>query len=168
MARTQHAVSRATADLPHKTFILDNGAYSMKAGFAPNESISDSEILEACDVIPNCIVRDRERKTYVAAQCQDVKQWSEATFRRSVENGQLVNWEAQKEIWDRSFFDQRTASSKVFIQNPPDTTLVLTEAPNTMPALQKNADEIIMEEWGFGGYMRVVGGCNNPRETPDT
>lgn len=69
-----------------------------------------------------------------------------------------MNWEAEKEIWDYSFFDEKTANKGLLIKEPEDTTLVLTEAPNTMQALQRNADEIIMEEWAFGGYARVVGG----------
>jgi actin-related protein 6 len=79
-------------------------------------------------------------------------------FRRPVEKGYIVNWEAQKEIWENAFFDEKTARSKdLRIESPEDTTLVLTEAPNALPTLQKNADEIVMEEWGFGGYVRCVG-----------
>lgn len=83
-------------------------------------------------------------------------------FRRPVEHGQIVSWEAQKEIWDQSFFDEKTAQRDLLIAQPEETTLILTEAPNTIPALQKNADEIIMEEWRFGGYSRVVGGYGRP------
>jgi actin-related protein 6 len=75
-----------------------------------------------------------------------------------VERGQLVSWEAEKEIWDHSFFDELTAKRDLLVKQPENTTLILTEAPNTLPFLQRNADEIIMEEWGFGGYARVVGG----------
>lgn len=70
----------------------------------------------------------------------------------------MVNWQAEKEIWEHTFFDTKTARKEVSCPDPGDTTLVLTEAPNSMAALQKNADEIIMEEWGFGGYVRCVGG----------
>lgn len=141
--------------------MLDNGAFTIKAGFAPSENISDAENLQSCEVIPNCIVRSRERKTYVAAQSDKITQWSEAVFRRPIENGQLVSWEAEKEIWENSLFDEKTASKKAFIQDPADTTLMFAESPNTIPALQKNADEIVMEEWGFGGYMRVAGGWSS-------
>ncbi|RMZ90245.1 hypothetical protein DV736_g2521, partial [Chaetothyriales sp. CBS 134916] len=86
----------------------------------------------------------------------DVTQWSEAVFRRPVEHGQVVSWEAQMEIWDSSFFNTKTAHKDLLITNPEDTTFIFGEHPNTLPALQKNADEIIMEEWGFGGYMRTL------------
>jgi actin-related protein 6 len=156
--RATKSSARATPGLPPTTFVLDNGGYSVKAGFAPDrKSVSDEEVLSKCHTIPNALVRTRDRKVYVGAQAEDITQWSEALFRRPVENGQVVSWEAQKEIWDQSFFDERTAPKDLLIKNPEDTTLIFTEPPNTMPALQKNADEIIMEEWGFGGYYRVIG-----------
>lgn len=158
MARAPKTAAHTAAHIPQSTFILDNGAYSIKAGFAPVTETSDNDILQACNIVPNCLVRSRERKVYVAAQSEDIIQWSEAVYRRPVENGQLVNWEAEKEIWDYSFFDEKTASRTCFVADPTDTTLLLAESPNTMPALQKNTDEIVMEEWGFGAYMRTVGG----------
>ena len=157
MPRTSKPSARSVPGLPSSTFILDNGGYSIKAGFAPSEPKSNAEALSKCHIIPNALVRSRDKKTYVGAQCEEITQWSEALFRRPVENGQVVSWEVQKEIWDLSFFDDRTARKDLLIKNPEDTTLIFTEAPNTMPALQKNADEIIMEEWGSGGYSRVVG-----------
>ena len=156
--------ARASPGLPAKSFVVDNGGYSIKAGFAPeSEEEIDEQILLRCHVVSNSIVKTRDRKTYVASQMdKDVTQWSEAVFRRPVERGQVVSWESQKEIWDFSFFDERTAQKDMLISQPEETTLILGEHPNTLPALQKNEDEIIMEEWGFGGYMRTSGklGCN--------
>jgi len=157
MPRTSKASARAPPVLPPKIFVLDNGGHSIKAGFAPSKSLSDTEILSTCHIIPNALVRTRDRKTYVGAQSEEIAHWSEALFRRPVENGQIVSWEAQKEIWDQSFFDERTAAKDLLIKNPEETTLLFTEPPNSMQTLQKNADEIIMEEWGFGGYSRVIG-----------
>lgn len=155
--RTSRASARAVPGLPSKTFILDNGAYNIKAGFAPVRSASDIDAIAGCHTIPNALVKTRDRKTYVGAEAQGISQWSEAHFRRPVENGQVVSWEAQKEIWDRSFFDEHTAHKDVWVKSPEETTLIFTEPPNAMPALQKNADEIIMEEWQFGGYTRMIG-----------
>lgn len=150
--------ARGPAGLPAQTFIIDNGEYSLKAGFAPAEQQDDSTSLSQCLVIPNSIVKTRDRKTHVAAQMdKDITQWSEAVFRRPVEHGQVVSWEAQKEVWDFSFFDDRSASKDLLITQPEETTLILGENSNVLPALQKNEDEIIMEEWGFGGYMRTSG-----------
>ena len=145
--------------LPASTFVIDNGAYSIKAGHAPDAARADSDILSRCHTIPNALARNRDKRTYVASQLDaQVSQWNDAIFRRPVERGQLVSWEAEKEIWDHSFFDEKTAKRDSLVKQPEETTLILTEAPNTMPILQKNTDEIVIEEWGFGGYARVVGG----------
>lgn len=145
-------------NIPAKTFILDNGAYTMKAGYAPGSS--SEEALSACTSIPNALVKTRDNRIVIGSQLStNVSDWNEAMFRRPVEKGYLVNWEAEREIWEQSFFDDKaTALNKnLRIAAPEDTTLVLTEAPNAMPALQKNTDEMVMEEWGFGGYVRCLG-----------
>ncbi|KAF7510513.1 hypothetical protein GJ744_006359 [Endocarpon pusillum] len=157
MPKATKPAVRDSQFLPSSTFILDNGAFSMKAGFAPSLPLADADTLKRCHVVQNSLARTRDKRTYVAAQQDNISQWSEAIFRRPVERGQLVNWEAEKEIWDCSFFDEKTAHPDLFVKGPDSTTLILTEAPNTMQALQRNADEIIMEEWGFGGYARIVG-----------
>ena len=157
MPKATKPAVRDSQFLPSSTFILDNGAFSMKAGFAPSSSLTDADTLKRFHAVPNSLARTRDKRTYIAAQQDTISQWSEAIFRRPVERGQLVNWEAEKEIWDYSFFDEKTAHPDLFVKEPDDTTLILTEAPNTMQALQRNADEIIMEDWGFGGYARMVG-----------
>lgn len=147
--------------LPEKTFIIDNGAYTMKAGYAPDSALPEDETkaLSACTAIPNALAKTRGNRVFIGSQLSThVTDWNEVMFRRPVEKGYIVNWEAQKAIWDHSFFDEKTARNKdLQVANPEETTLVLTEAPNALPALQKNADEIVMEEWGFGGYVRCIG-----------
>lgn len=88
--------------LPEQTLIVDNGAYSIKAGFAT--PLSDSE--EDCHVIPNCMARSRDKRVWVGSQLESCKDFGEMAFRRPVEKGYLVNWEAEKEIWDSTFFDK--------------------------------------------------------------
>lgn len=133
----------------------------MKAGYAADSLPSDSDTTasSACSVIPNTLVKTRGNNVYIGAQLNShVTDWNELMFRRPVEKGYIVNWEVQKEIWEHSFFDDKTTRAKELrIANPEETTLLLTEAPNALPALQKNADEIVMEEWGFGGYLRTIG-----------
>lgn len=145
--------------LPSKVFIVDNGAYTMKAGYAPaTTEDTASDPLSSCLAIPNALARTRDKHIHTGAHVNKISDWNEATFRRPVEKGYLVNWEAQREIWEHTFFDEKTAQTpEIKCADPRDTTLILTEAPNAMAALQKNADEIIMEEWGFGGYARCIG-----------
>jgi actin-related protein 6 len=147
--------------LPEKTFIIDNGAYTIKAGYAPprlpTQNADDS--LSSCVTIPNALARTRDNRIFVGAQLSThISDWNEAVFRRPVEKGYIVNWEAQKEIWEQAFFDEKTVRSKeARVADPAETTLILADTPNGLPALQRNADEMVMEEWGFGGYARIVG-----------
>ncbi|OKL62487.1 Actin-like protein arp6 [Talaromyces atroroseus] len=151
--------------LPEKTFIIDNGAYTIKAGYAPAKLTPQNEddALSACATIPNALAKTRDNRVFVGAQLSThISDWNEVVFRRPVEKGYIVNWEAQKEIWEQAFFDEKTVRNKeARIPNPEETTLVLTDTPNGLPALQRNADEMVMEEWGFGGYARIVGSTMN-------
>ncbi|KAJ6080016.1 hypothetical protein N7467_009769 [Penicillium canescens] len=143
--------------LPDKTFVIDNGAYMIKAGYAsdlpPEESVS------ACTSIPNTLVKTRDNKIVIGSQLSTVTDWNEAMFRRPLEKGYVSNWEAEREIWDQSFFDEKASArnKNTRIADPENTTLVLTEAPNALPILQRHSDEMVMEEWGFGGYVRCIG-----------
>lgn len=87
--------------LPEQTLIVDNGAYTIKAGFA-----KPSPKLDDCHVVPNCIARDRERKVWVGSQLNTCNDFGEMAFRRPVEKGYLVNWEGEKGIWESTFFDK--------------------------------------------------------------
>ncbi|KAL8750175.1 MAG: hypothetical protein Q9184_006519, partial [Pyrenodesmia sp. 2 TL-2023] len=89
--------------LPSQTLVVDNGAYTIKAGFAaPNPDLTD------CHVIPNCLARERDRKVWVGAEIESCRDFGEMAFRRPVEKGYLVNWEAEKAIWDSSFLDPKS------------------------------------------------------------
>lgn len=87
--------------LPEQTLIVDNGAHTMKAGF-----VASSPVSEDCQVIPNCIARERGKRVWVGAQLEKCKDFGEIAFRRPVEKGYVVNWEAEKAIWDTTFIDQ--------------------------------------------------------------
>lgn len=87
---------------PPNTLIVDNGAHTIKAGFAPSEPDVDAQ----CQIIPNCIARGRDRRVWIGAQLEKCKDFGEMAFRRPVEKGYLVNWEAEKEIWESAFFDK--------------------------------------------------------------
>lgn len=133
---------------PSKTLVVDNGAYTIKAGFS-SPSIESPEQ----SIIPNCLAKDRDRKVYIGSQVSSCKDFSEMTFRRPVEKGYIVSWEAEKEIWENEFFDTK---AKLHC-DPKETGLILTEAPNALPVLQSHCDQIVFEEFGFARYLRTVG-----------
>lgn len=132
---------------PSTTLVLDNGAYTLKAGLVHGGKIDDPR------TIPNCIARDRARKVYVASELEKCRDYGEIQFRRPVEKGFIVNWEAQKEIWDRELFDNGAAIKC----DPAETRLILAEPPNGLPVLQTNCDQVVFEEYGFASYYRGIG-----------
>jgi actin-related protein 6 len=86
--------------LPDRTLVIDNGAYTIKAGFASESPNTETD----CQVIPNTIAKTAAR-TWVGPQLEGCTDFAEMIFRRPVQKGYLVNWEAEREIWDLSFFD---------------------------------------------------------------
>ncbi|KHO01564.1 beta-lactamase family protein [Metarhizium album ARSEF 1941] len=151
---------------PTNTLIVDNGAYTFKAGIVANGHVSEPR------VVPNCIARDRSRKVYLGSEIAKCRDFGELQFRRPVERGFIVNWEAQKEIWDQEIFDN--AATKC---DPAETRLILSEPPNGLPALQTNCDQVVFEEYGFASYYRGINSTFNayhdvqnlfrtPKETP--
>lgn len=141
---------------PTRTLVVDNGAYTIKAGFVNHGDDNDDSInnqQQQPSVIPNCIARDRDRKTYVGTELEKCKDFGEIVFRRPVEKGFIVNWEAQKEIWERQFLDVKAPLRC----DPSETRLVLAEHPNSLPVLQTNCDQMVFEEFGFASYYRGNG-----------
>lgn len=95
---------KAKAAVPSRTLVIDNGAYTLKAGLVSSEA--DDLSYDDCSVIPNCIARStRDKRTYVASELAECKDFGELAFRRPVEKGFIVNWEAQKAIWEHEFMD---------------------------------------------------------------
>ncbi|OAA65637.1 actin family protein [Niveomyces insectorum RCEF 264] len=153
----------APAPPPARTLVLDNGAYTLKAGFADRDGGSSG--IPGPVVIPNCLVRDRQRRTYIGAEVTErCRDFGEATFRRPVEKGYIVNWEAQRAIWAHTFLGDGDGDAGDDGGNgggisglrcdPADTRLVLTEQPNALPALQANCDQMVFEEFQFASYYR--------------
>ena len=95
------AAKPAERVLPDQTLVVDSGAYTMKAGFAkPPLSV------EHCQVIPNCLAKDRAKRVWIGAQLEKCNDFGEIAFRRPVEKGFVVNWEAEKAIWDNTFIEK--------------------------------------------------------------
>lgn len=95
--------SRKSAPATKKTLVLDNGAYTLKAGLISSNPIPAPSYND-CSLIPNCIARStRDKCTYTASELNSCKDFGELAFRRPVEKGFIVNWEAEKAIWEHEF-----------------------------------------------------------------
>ncbi|TPX36328.1 hypothetical protein SmJEL517_g01539 [Synchytrium microbalum] len=125
------------------TLILDNGASTIKAGYANK---SDPPF-----IAPNCIMKGKaDRTTYVADQISECKNFAGLLFRVPFEKGYVTEWNVEKDVWDRVF------STHVLGCNPATTDLVITEPPFNLPSLADAYDEMIFEEYGFHGRARLT------------
>ncbi|KAK3100835.1 Actin- protein 6, partial [Teratosphaeriaceae sp. CCFEE 6253] len=107
-------------------------------------------------LIPNCIARStRDRRTYIGPALTHCADYGELAYRRPVEKGYIVNWEAQKAIWERVFNGEDKGFEGLKCE-PGETSLVLTEQPNAPGQLQRNGDEMVFEEFGFAAAWRVI------------
>lgn len=141
------------AELANNTLILDNGAHTIKAGFS-SLGATDQPSLEDCHIIANTIaLSKRDKRTYVGSELDECEDFGELAFRRPVEKGFIVNWEGEKAIWEHDFIDK---GAKLKCE-PSETNLILTEAPTAPAVLQKHADEMVFEEFGFANHWRCMG-----------
>lgn len=95
--------------LSNQTLVLDAGAYTIKAGFAPSDPISSPDIAHDCHIVPNCIAKSRDNRVYVASQLSECIDFGEMTFKRPVQNGYIVNWPTEALIWEHTFLEKSTA-----------------------------------------------------------
>ena len=87
------------AGIKDRTLVIDNGGYTIKAGFATATPDQGD-----CQIIPNCIAKDGDRRVWIGSQLDQCKDFALMSFRRPVDKGYLVNWEGERAIWGHSFF----------------------------------------------------------------
>lgn len=124
--------------------VLDNGAYTIKAGFAEQD-----EPL----VVQNALARARDGVIYIGNDyLSHPNLYSGINFKRPHDQGHLTSWETEKNIWDYTF-DNLLPQKEI---DPLDVHLTLTEMPFHLPQLSMNTDLIVFEEYGFGEYYRCA------------
>ncbi|CAH2350503.1 actin-like protein Arp6p [[Candida] railenensis] len=126
-----------------KHLILDNGSYSVKAGFVSEK---------APTVVHNTIVRSKDGLIHTGNEyISQTSQYSGMVFKRPNEQGNLVSWEIERPIWDTTFEELQSGGI-----DPSSTHLTLTETPFQLPQLSINTDQIVFEEYGFQDYYRCI------------
>lgn len=84
-------------------------------------------------IIPNCVARVKgERAAFVADALLAQSDVSGLSVRRPVDRGQVVNWDLEREIWQRIL-------SHVLRVRPRDCHLILSEPYFHLPALRAAA-----------------------------
>ncbi|KAI0770071.1 actin-like protein Arp6 [Fomes fomentarius] len=123
------------------TLILDNGASTIKAGVLGVHN-------EQPRVIPNAVVRAKDNTTYIGHELTRCRDLTSIRFRLPFEKGLLVDWDAQKAIWDAIF------SSEVLAVNTAESSLLITEPYFNLPNIQDVYDQFMFEEYEFRSYYR--------------
>ncbi|KAF7296326.1 hypothetical protein HMN09_01102600 [Mycena chlorophos] len=122
--------------------ILDSGGSSVKAGVVgPGPP----------RVITNAVVRSKgDKATYIGheleTKCID---HSALAYRLPIEKGYIVDWDAQKAVWDA------VLSTQVLNVNPIASTLIMTEPYFNLPKIQETTDEFIFEEYEFRAAVKA-------------
>ncbi|GLB38716.1 putative actin family protein [Lyophyllum shimeji] len=132
--------------MPGPVVVLDNGAYTIKAGI----SVGGQE-QEPPRIIPNAVVRSKgDKMTYFGHEFARCKDYSSLHYRLPFEKGYLVDWDAQKAVWDGIF------SSEVLAIDTTESSLVITEPYFNLPKLQEVYDQFVFEEYEFQAYYRCT------------
>lgn len=130
--------------MPEKrpVFIMDNGAATIKAGFASDEKPQ---------IVPNCKmkVKSERQRQYVGDQIENCKDCSGLYYLLPHQRGFIINWDTQREIWE--YLLTRKFSGLI----PRETDLILTEPYFNFKAIQNNSDEVLFEEYGFNSILRT-------------
>lgn len=121
--------------LDSNVVILDNGGGTCKIGIGGDE--------KPRSIFPNCTAKPKgERQTYVGDALLDAKDILQLNLRRPFDRGFLVNWDVEKEVWNRAF-------KSVLKVNPRNSCLLVTEPLFNFAQLQQTLEQVVFEEYGF-------------------
>ncbi|KZT23398.1 actin-related protein Arp6 [Neolentinus lepideus HHB14362 ss-1] len=121
----------------------NNGAFTIKCGLT-NSGDSSSPRL-----VTNAVVRSKgDKATYIGHEFDRCRDFSSLHYRLPFEKGYLVDWDAQKAVWDGIF------SEEVLRVNTTESSLLITEPYFNLPNLQEVYDQFVFEEYEFASYHR--------------
>eukprot|EP00898_Chlorokybus_atmophyticus_P005006 jgi/Chlat1/5506/Chrsp360S00836 len=141
-----------TSPAMRRALVLDNGACAIKAGFTGDNATAESLATSLPKVLcPNAVGRMRGDKKWLAADLlDDASDLAQIAIKRPFDRGYLVNWDVQREVWDRVF-------SQLLKVRASDTPLLVTEPLFNLRSIQENMDEIVFEQYGFPTCLRATG-----------
>ncbi|KAJ7646286.1 actin-related protein Arp6 [Mycena polygramma] len=125
--------------------VLDNGGSTVKTGIVGQPSSDDPWI------IANAVVRSKgDKMTYVGHELDRCRDYSSLGYRLPLEKGYIVDWDAQKAVWDGLLSDE------VLTVNPTESTVLMTEPYFNLPKIQEVYDQFIFEEYEFRAHLRTT------------
>ncbi|GJE94184.1 actin family protein [Phanerochaete sordida] len=127
-----------------KIVVVDNGASTIKLGVLGAKEREPR-------IISNAIVRSKgDKATYYGQELDNCVDFSSLHYRLPFEKGYLVDWDAEKAIWDGIF-------RKEFLGiEPSESSLLITEPYFNLPKLQDVYDQMVFEEYEFEAYFRCA------------
>ncbi|KAJ7662532.1 actin-related protein Arp6 [Mycena polygramma] len=132
--------------------VLDNGGSTIKTGIIGHPSSDNPR------VIANAVVRSKgDKTTYVGHELDRCKDCSSLSYRLPLEKGYIVDWDAQKAVWDGILSDE------VLNVNPTESTVLMTEPYFNLPNIQEVHDQFIFEEYEFCAHFRTTPGLPAPQ-----
>ncbi|PPR05407.1 hypothetical protein CVT24_008021 [Panaeolus cyanescens] len=122
--------------------VLDNGASTIKSG---------SSVVITSRIITNAVVKSKgDKMTYIGHEIVRCKDYSSLHYRLPFEKGYLVDWDAQKAVWDGIY------SEEVLGLDTTQASLLITEPYFNLPKVQEIYDQLIFEEYEFNSYYRCT------------
>ncbi len=134
-AASAHARPGARTDV---TVVLDAGGGCIKCGIAEDGA-------DAAVVVPHGVARAKAGSltvNVVADEILGVTDINGLSVRRPVDRGYVVNWELERDVLARVFYDVLGVDTQT-------CDLVITEAPFALPKIQSALDAMVFEEFGF-------------------
>ncbi|KAF8193221.1 actin-like protein ARP6 [Mycena galopus ATCC 62051] len=123
--------------------VFDNGASTIKTGVLNHSSADDPR------VVANAVVRSKgDKMTYIGHELDRCKDYSSLSYRLPLEKGYVVDWDAEKAVWDGILSDE------VLNVNPTESTILMTEPYFNLPKIQDVYDQFIFEEYEFQAHLR--------------
>eukprot|EP00210_Caulerpa_lentillifera_P004353 g4151.t1 len=126
-----------------KAVVLDNGGYTLKAGFAGDE--------EPIVICPNLTFKSKgEGGRYQTGDVLNTtSEILSLTLRRPIDKGYLVNMELQREIWSRVF--------KTHLKiDPKDCDLILTEPLMNLDSIRTELEKTVFDHFGFRSLLLIT------------
>ncbi|KAA1474732.1 Actin/actin-like protein [Dentipellis sp. KUC8613] len=126
--------------------VIDNGASTIKVGLSTNPKAAS-----AGRDFPNAVIRSKgDKKTYFGHEFDACHDHSSLHFRLPFEKGYIVDWDAQKAIWDGMF------SGSLLGIDTTESSILITEPYLNLPKIQDIYDQFVFEEYEFQSYYRCT------------
>lgn len=120
-----------------KTLILDNGSYTIKAGYSNSQTP---------ELIPNYVFKS-STDVYVGGEVDSASDPGGLYRQSPFEKGYPVHMNIESKVWQSIF-----QSNEINV-NASDTRLILTDPNYTLPALDVFSRELLFETYGFHSLL---------------